>query len=152
MNYPNLNYIVEALSNTYSVSQIGQIFSESLTRRKLDSIAYFNRENVQNNVKVKKVQGKVISNLKAELIVATFKPYTFSNTDFRVLKFPNENSLLGCVKTAIDLKGEDAFEDIGQAVLKGSEIYLMKEPLAKYMNSFQFKEYTSIQAELQKIH
>ena len=151
MRYPNLNYIVEELSKEYSMSQIGQIFSESLTRRRLDKIAYFDTEDAQNNVKVKKVQAQVINKLKAELVVATFQPYVFLDIDFANTQIPNENSLLGTVKMVLEEHGQKAFEDIGKAVLTGSESYLKKVPIGRYMNASQFKEYTSIKAEIQKI-
>lgn len=152
LKHPNIRTIVTELSKDYSYAEIGKIFSESLLKRQLDKIAFCYPE---NPMKLKRMQSKIISEVKPRL----FKPillkeldssYDFYNIDFSQVDIKNKDSLLGSIcELLYEANEEQGFEEIGFAVLRGAEQYMKEFPMAQYMSINQFREYRLIKKEIQ---
>ncbi len=148
MGRPNIKEIAEEIVSEYDFAYLGRLFSEVLYNNQIDRVAFTNYLDYNS---LRNVQSEVISNVKSRLDEAAEFEYNFIDHDFSKIELKQENSLLGSIKEIVTEEGEDAFEDIGMAVMRGSKKYISAVPLAKYYSVDQFKEYRNIKRAIDRL-
>lgn len=144
----NISYLVDLfLEQNQDFDYIGRLFTETLVKRKTDTLAF---QHILNPVRNQRIKSGIMKDVKVYFQIALnegYEPPEEINIQRRIV---NNNSLLGVINGIITERGEQAFDFIGRAVQEGSQEYLRANPLAKQTNYQQFKEYHSILAQLQQ--
>lgn len=141
----NLNEPIEALlKNNYNYSDIGELFTRALMRKKSDSLAYYELLTHKTN----KTRSSTIRRVKLYFLEVQTKGSTNIEGPVSIINKVRKDSLLGTINDILETQDPDAFEEIGRAVYEGTKNYLRIERSAETKHVKQFKEYCTILNQL----